>query len=128
VLTYSSNLLSTTEQRVERLKLAKEAIDKAVSLAPEDSNGHAIKAFVYDWYAVYQETPDETQTMLSEAEQAAVRALQLDPQNALALSYYAEILVDQQKWTQAEQYAKQAVDLGPDVMDTHRVYVTFSNH
>ncbi len=122
VLTYSSNLLSTTEQRVERLKLAKEAIDKAVSLAPEDSNGHAIKAFVYDWYAVYQETPDETQTMLSEAEQAAVRALQLDPQNALALSYYAEILVDQQKWTQAEQYAKQAVDLGPDVMDTHRVY------
>jgi len=122
VLTYASNLLSTAEQRTERLGKAKEAIDQAVTLAPEDSDVYAIKAFVYDWFSVYQETIDETQTMLSEAEQAAIRAIQLEPQSALALAYYAEILVDQQKWTQAEQYAKQAVDLDVSSMDTHRVY------
>ena len=57
-----------------------------------------------------------------EAEQDAVHALSADSQNPLALAYYAEILVDQQKWAQAEQYILQAVELGPQVMDVHRVY------
>ncbi len=51
-----------------------------------------------------------------------MRAAQLDPGNTLALAYYAEILVDEQKWTQAEQYIKQAVDRDPSLMDVHRVY------
>src|SRR5690606_23764240 len=51
----------------------------------------------------------------------ALRAYQLDPNNALALAYYAEILADQQKWVQAEQYARQAVERDPNSMDTHRV-------
>jgi tetratricopeptide (TPR) repeat protein len=122
LLTYASNLLATTEQRRERLKQAMEAINQAVALAPDDSNIHAVRAFVLDWNSGFQNTPEETQTMLSDAEQAAVRSLQLDPNNALALAYYAEILVDQQKWTQAEQYAKQAIAAAPNVMDTHRVY------
>jgi tetratricopeptide (TPR) repeat protein len=53
-----------------------------------------------------------------------VLAYQLDPENALSLAYYAEVLLDQQKWSQAEQYAAQAVSLAPDLMDTHRVYAT----
>ena len=57
-----------------------------------------------------------------EAEREASRAFQLDPENALALAYYAEILADEQKWTQAEKYAAQAVALNPALMDTHRVY------
>ncbi|MCJ7625512.1 MAG: tetratricopeptide repeat protein, partial [Anaerolineaceae bacterium] len=51
----------------------------------------------------------------------AVQALQLDNQNTLALVYYAEILVDQQKWLQAEQYALQALENDPSLMDVHRI-------
>ncbi len=48
--------------------------------------------------------------------------MQLDSSNTLALAYYAEILVDEQKWTQAEQYITQAVNSDPSLMDVHRVY------
>lgn len=122
VLTYASNLLSSEALRRERLQEAYEVINRAIEIAPDDSNINAVRAFVLDWNASYQNSADDTQTMLTEAEQAAVRALQLDPQNALALAYYAEILVDQQKWSQAEQYAKKATELSSSSMDTHRVY------
>ena len=42
--------------------------------------------------------------------------------NTLALAFYAEILVDQQKWTQAESNILQAVERDPTLMDVHRVY------
>jgi tetratricopeptide (TPR) repeat protein len=51
-----------------------------------------------------------------------VRALQLDNTNTLALAYYAEILVDQQKWTQAQQVIEQALAQDPSLMDVHRVH------
>jgi tetratricopeptide (TPR) repeat protein len=59
---------------------------------------------------------------LNEAEAAAVRALQLDGQNALALAFFAEILVDQQKWSQAQETIEQAVAIEPNSMDVQRVY------
>jgi len=65
---------------------------------------------------------EQAQDYLTEAEQEALRALQLDNTNTLALAFYAEILVDQQKWTQAEQYIQQALDRDPTLMDVHRVY------
>jgi tetratricopeptide (TPR) repeat protein len=62
---------------------------------------------------------------MTESEQNAVRALQLDNQNTLALAYYAEILVDQQKWDQSLQVITQAItqssDRGEQIMDVHRV-------
>jgi len=51
-----------------------------------------------------------------------VHAISLDSQNPLALAYYAEILVDEQKWNQADLYIGPALELGPQVMDVHRVY------
>lgn len=42
----------------------------------------------------------------------------------MALAFYAEVLLDQQKWSQAEQHARTAVELAPELMDTHRVYAT----
>ena len=50
-----------------------------------------------------------------------MQALQLDNQNTLALAYYAEILLDQQKWNQANQYITQAIERDPTLMDVHRV-------
>ncbi len=48
--------------------------------------------------------------------------MRLDSKNPLALAFYAEILVDQQRWDQAAQYIQPAVELGQQYMDVHRVY------
>ncbi len=123
IQTYSSALLTTDPERLKRLQEAQASADKAVELAPDDSNAHAIRAFVLDWHANPSLVGEKkAQELLAEAEQEAVRALQLDNQNTLALAFYAEILVDQQKWVQAEQYIRQAVEQDPGLMDVHRVY------
>lgn len=123
IQTYSSSLLSTDQERYTRMEAAKASIDQALTLAPDDSIVHAIHSFVLDWFAFNPFLDaDERLSMLGEAEAAAVRALQLDPENGLALAFYAEILVDQQKWSQAEGYVRQAALLDPASMDVHRVY------
>ena len=120
---YSSNMLSNDTERLERLEEAKASADIAIELAPDNSTVRAIRAFVLDWYAFNSLIPTEQRIdLLVEAEREASRAFQIDPENALALAYYAEILADQQKWTQAEKYAAQAVTINPNLMDTHRVY------
>jgi len=81
----------------------------------------AIRAFVLDWNANSNIFPDTAADSLLEAEQEATRARQLDPQNVLALAYNAEILIDQQKLTQGEQLLTQALNLGPNQMDVHRI-------
>jgi tetratricopeptide (TPR) repeat protein len=120
---YSSQTLRNDTERLKRLKEAQESADNAVKLAPDDSTVRAIHAFVLDWYAYNSLVdPKTSASLLVEAEREASRAYQLDPNNALALAYYAEILADQQKLTQAEKYASQAVKEAPNLMDTHRVY------
>jgi tetratricopeptide (TPR) repeat protein len=123
IQTYSSNMLRNDTERKTRLEEAKASADKAVELAPDDSTVRAIRAFMLDWYAFNPlVTVKQRQDLLVEAEREASRAFQIDPENALALAYYAEILADEQKWTQAEKYAAQAVTLNGALMDTHRVY------
>lgn len=123
IQTYSSSLLTTDAERAARLKEALQSATRATQLAADDSTVHAVMAFTLDWNAdssLFDE--DTVQKNLAKADQEAVHALQLDPNNTRALAYYAEILVDEQKWTQAEQYIKQAVNQDPSVMDVHRVY------
>jgi tetratricopeptide (TPR) repeat protein len=122
IQTYSTNTLSTDQQRQDRLQEALTSVEKGVSLAPDDSTVCAVYAFVLDWNASSNLVgADEREAYLSQAEASANRAFLLDPDNALALAFYAEVLLDQQKWDQAKQYASQAVDLAPDSMDAHRV-------
>jgi tetratricopeptide (TPR) repeat protein len=121
--TYSSALLTTDDERRVRLADALQSAHQATTVAPDDSTAYAILAFALDWNAnsaLVEE--DEFQDYLTQADQAAIRALQLDATSTLALAFYAEILVDGQKWTQAEQYIKQAVSRDPSLMDVHRVY------
>lgn len=123
VQAYSSALLTTDAERRTRLEEALASADQAVALAPDDSTAHAIRAFVLDWNANPSLVGEkQAQAYLTEAEQEAVRALQLDNQNTLALAFYAEILVDQQKWAAGEQYITQALERDPSLMDVHRVY------
>jgi tetratricopeptide (TPR) repeat protein len=119
----STQMMRNDSERLGRLKEALESANTAVKLAPDDSTIHAILAFVLDWYAYNPLVDQQTsQDLLVQAEREASRAYQLDPNNALALAYYAEVLADQQKVTQALKYAEQAVQQNPNLMDTHRVY------
>jgi tetratricopeptide (TPR) repeat protein len=124
IQTYSSAFLITNDAKKARLSEALESANKAVELAPEDSTAHAVRAFTLDWNAnpnFY--TSQEVQDFLAQAEQEALIAQQLDNANTLALAYYAEILLDQDKWNQAELIINQALER-PDAsqwMDVYRV-------
>lgn len=121
IQTYSSSLITTDADKKVRMEEALLSIDKALELAPEESSVHAIKAFVLDWMANPGIVGDGWQGVLVKAEQEAVKALQLDNTNTLALAYYAEILSDQLKWLQADQYISQALEKDPALMDVHRI-------
>lgn len=120
IQTYSSELLTTDEAKRARLQEALDSANQAFALAPEDSTVRAIRAFVLDWNAAW--AGDRAQALLIQAEQEASAALTLDSNNTLALVFYAEILVDQQKWNQGEQYIDKALARNEEMMDLHRVY------
>ena len=120
IQTYSSALLTTDAERSQRLQEALESIDRAKELAPTSSDVLAVRSFVLNWNSNPLLVDEETsRDLLNQAEAEAVMALQLDNRNTLALAYYAEILVDQKKWTQAQQYIQQAVERDPSLMDVH---------
>ncbi len=121
IQTYSSALKTTDEEKRTVLLAALNSINQAKALAPESSDVAAIRAFVLDWNANSNIFPDTAADSLLEAEQEATRARQLEPQNVLALAYNAEILIDQQKLAQAELLVLQALNLGQDQMDVHRI-------
>jgi tetratricopeptide (TPR) repeat protein len=122
IQTYSSNLLTTDDQRRTRLQEALASADKAVELAPDDSTAHAIRALALDWNAAPVYVGDQVADYLTRADQEVVRARSLDNQNTLALAIYAEILTDQQKLAQAQANIEQALATDPSLMDVHRVY------
>jgi tetratricopeptide (TPR) repeat protein len=121
---YSSRLQTSEQDRLVRLEEARASAEQAVTLAPEESEVLAIYAFVLDWYATNQLVEDG-QAQLNLAEQKALLALTLNPNDALALAFYAEILIDQGKWNQAGQYIQQALQRGTELMDAHRVYAYY---
>jgi tetratricopeptide (TPR) repeat protein len=121
IQTYSSASLTTDADSRKALNDALDSANQAVKVAPEDSTAHAIRAFVLDWNSNPILNPDKSAAMLTEGEQEASRALFLDNQNTLALAYDAEIMVDEQKWDQAEQKIQLALKQDASLMDVHRV-------
>jgi tetratricopeptide (TPR) repeat protein len=124
IQTYSSAMLVGDPEIKARLADALASAEKAVALAPDDSYVYSIYSFVLDWNANLTLLGDERQVqdLLARADKAASRALLLDPSNALALAFSAEILVDEQKWPQAKQRIEQALTLDSSLMDVHRVH------
>lgn len=119
---YSSTLKTTDADQRAALQSALKSINQAKALAPDDSTVAAIRSFVLDWNANTVASGDNAPDVLLQAEQEAVRARNLDTTNVLALAYYTEILIDEQKLAQAEQYMALAVKGGQDLMDVHRIY------
>jgi tetratricopeptide (TPR) repeat protein len=121
VQTYSTALIVQREDILIRLDDAILSAEKAVEVNPDSSDAHAVLAFALNWKASYTADARERQSLLQKSEQEAVRAIQLDNTNVLAQAFYAEVLVDQQKWTQAQQVIEQALAADPSLMDVHRV-------
>ncbi len=123
IQTYSSDLLITDADRTARLRDALTSISRAIQLAPDVSQEYAIQALVLDWSAdPTLVSADQAQTLLAQANEAAVHAIQLQPQNPLALAFQAEVLADQLNWSQALGIGAEAVSLEPGSMDVHRAY------
>jgi tetratricopeptide (TPR) repeat protein len=122
---YSSTALTTNAEKRARLMEALEVANLAVETDPDDSTAWAVLSFVLNWLASPDMVGDEYDSYMVQAEQAAVRAIQLDSRNALALAYYAEILLDQMKWQQAEQNIKAALEQDDSLMDVHRINAFF---
>jgi tetratricopeptide (TPR) repeat protein len=120
IQTYSSATL-TQEQARNRLAEARNSIEQAVTLAPQDSMAHAVRAFVLDWSSGAAGNAAERQAFIADASTEAILGVQLDNQNELALAYQAEVYADQQQYTQATQYADLALSLDPNSLDTLRV-------
>jgi tetratricopeptide (TPR) repeat protein len=121
VQTYSTALIVQREAILVRLDEAIVSAEKAIEVNPDNSDAHAVLAFALNWKASYTSDNREQQALLQRSEQSAVRAIQLDNTNVLAQAFYAEVLVDQQKWTQAQQVIEQALAADPSLMDVHRV-------
>ncbi len=122
VQTYSSAMIVNRDESKARLAEALESAKKAVEIAPDDSYAHAVYAFTLDWNANTDLVDAETALdLLTAANEEAAQALLLDPTNTLALAFSAEILADQQKWTQAQLNIEKALESDASLMDVHRI-------
>ena len=121
VQAYDSSLKTTDADRVSALADALISANKAKELAPDDSNVAGIRAFVLDWNSGVETNPERSSDLLVEAEQEAIRAINLDPTNTLALAYYSEILIDQQRLDQAQLNINRALETGQNLVDVHRI-------
>ncbi|HEY70059.1 MAG TPA: hypothetical protein G4O08_05680 [Anaerolineae bacterium] len=126
VQTYGSESEPSFGDRLAMLQEARQAIDQAAELDPDDSYVHAIRGLVYDWLAAADET--NWQAHITEATSAVELARHLAPDDPLALAIYAEVQVDQQKYAQASQFAElaaESVAVGSEfAVDVYRIYGT----
>jgi tetratricopeptide (TPR) repeat protein len=122
IQTYSSALLLSTADKQKRMQEAQDSIAKALAIDSDYAQAYAIETLVLDWTA--SNAPDDStrQQNLTAAYNASADALLRDPQNAYALAFRAEVLVDQSNWATAMDVGAQAVSLSPTIMDVHRAY------
>ncbi len=74
--------------------------------------GYAVKGWILNLAGNYLE-----------ADAALKKALELEPKNALAMAYYAEMLINKGEYGDVEkaiQYSRDALSLGQDLYETHR--------
>ena len=112
IQTYASALQASNVDRLARLSEARQSIDRATQLAPDDGFIRTIRARVYDWSASAYQGDDKAlfDTYLTEADQSARQAGELVPNSALAQAFKAEVAVDQGNYLTAYDLAKGAVD------------------
>jgi tetratricopeptide (TPR) repeat protein len=132
-----------------KIEAAKDAYKQAIAANPENSTNFIELARLQAFTGEYEEALENAKNALLknannpmalavqgwvqghqgnyvEAERSVKKALELDPNNALAHAYYAEILIDQIQvdyglLDKAIAESKLALELGPDLLESHRV-------
>jgi len=122
IMVYSSYTMTTDRERLDRLNEALEVIDQAKAEQPNNSEVLGVRANVLSSLANSNLPEVEKQNFRNLAESEALIAIQLDNGNLLAKAYYAEILMDQFKYEQANDYISQARENGGEnLMDVCRI-------
>ncbi len=122
IMVYSSYTMTTDQERLDRLNQALEVIDLAKADDPNNSEVLAMRANVLSSLANSNLPEAEQKEFRNQAESEALIAIQLDNNNLLAKAYYAEILMDQFKYEQANDYISQAREAGGEsLMDVCRI-------
>ena len=133
IMVYSSYTMTTDQERLDRLNEALEVIDQAKEDSPNNSEVLGVRANVLSSLSNSNLPQAQREEYRNQAESEALIAIQLDNNNLLAKAYYAEILMDQFKYTQANDYITQARQGdGEQLMDVCRIqayiYEMFSEY
>jgi tetratricopeptide (TPR) repeat protein len=94
----------------------------ALLLAPESPKAKAVLGWVLDFRASVTQDTVERERLLVDALDWVEKALEGDPNSALAHAYLAEVLLDSDlaNFERARQAAETAVVLDPELMEAHR--------
>lgn len=122
IMVYSSYTMTTDQERLDRLNQALEVIDLAKADQPNNSEVLGVRANVLSSLANSNLPAAEQTEFRNQSESEALFAIQLDNNNLLAKAYYAEILMDQFKYEQANDYITQAREGGgEELMEVCRI-------
>jgi tetratricopeptide (TPR) repeat protein len=99
------------EQHDDTLIDALDAANRAILADPADARGYAILGKVKDWQGKPESGINDIQ-----------RALEIDPNLAVAHSYMAEVLIDLDRWDEAQNAAGKGMQLDPNSADVRRDY------
>jgi tetratricopeptide (TPR) repeat protein len=101
---------------------AEMAARDALVLDDESALAHAVLGWALDFQASQATDENERLELLNEALRQVERALELNPNSALAHAYYAEILIDNDinDYERAREQAERAIQLAPDLLEGHR--------
>ena len=122
IMVYSSYTMTTDQERLDRLNEALAVIDLAKQDEPNNAEVLAVRANVLNSLSNSNLSEDQKKEYINQAESEALFAIQLDSDNKLAKAYYAEILMDQFKYEQANDYITQARENdGEKLMDVCRI-------
>lgn len=101
---------------------AETAARDALLINQDSALGLAFLGWSLDFQASQASNPDSRSALLQEALLSTERAIELNPNSALAHAFYAEVLIDNDLggYEDALRAAELAVELDPNTLETHR--------
>ena len=100
----------------ENIGIAMEQLEKCLQLDPANSLAHA-KLAIAHMVALYENCAADRDTSLELMDEHLQRALELNPDDAEAHAFMAEMLMYQRDFDRALVHARKAVDLNPTLAD-----------
>jgi len=101
---------------------AQENASNAILLEPNSALASAVYGWVLDFQATNAPDEEARSEILQQAFEMVEKAKGIDPNSALVLAFYAEVLIDYDigRYEEAIEVAQSAVTLEPDLMEAHR--------